>query len=150
MAIAVPAHAAADVGRRAHSRWVSRSAKMGSPTLAAPRGLWLNSAMQMRRPTFGIPARRAAKGVAAAPLMAALGLASTVISAVVAFDAATGGRLPANGSIGVVCALVLAAAAMVEASRAARLERAGRRLARPLDAAQDVSDVDLPTTSRWR
>jgi hypothetical protein len=84
--------------------------------------------MQMRTPKLGPSARRAAEGVAAAPLMAALALASTVITAVVALDTVTQGQLPADGSIGMVCALVLAAVALVEASRPARLERLRRQI----------------------
>jgi hypothetical protein len=106
--------------------------------------------MQMHRPKLRIPARRAAEGVAAAPLMAAMALASTVITAVVVLGTVSDGRLPANGSLGMVCALLLAAVAVVEASRPARLERAGRRIAPPLDAPEPVSGVDVPTTSRWR
>jgi hypothetical protein len=87
--------------------------------------------MQMRRPKFRIPARRAAAGVAAAPLMAALGLASTVITAVVTLGTLSDGRLPANGSIGMVCALLLAAVAVVESCRPARLERVRRRITPP-------------------
>ncbi len=102
--------------------------------------------MQIRRPQLRTPARRAAEGVAAAPLMAAVALASTVITAVVALGAVSDGRLSANGSIGMVCALVLAAVALVEASRPARLERVRRRIAPPLDTRRDVSGVDVP---RW-
>jgi hypothetical protein len=106
--------------------------------------------MQMRRPKLKIPARRVAEGVAAAPLMAALALASTVITTVVAFGAVSDGRLPANGSMWMMCALVLAAVAIVEASRPVRVERVRRRVAPPLDAPEDVSGVDVPTTVRWR
>jgi hypothetical protein len=86
--------------------------------------------MQMRSPKVRIPARRAAEGVVAAPLMAALAFASTVITAVVALGTLSDGRLPANGPIGMVCALVLAAVAVVEASRPARVERVRRRISR--------------------
>jgi hypothetical protein len=84
--------------------------------------------MQMRRSKLNPSARRAAEGVVAAPIMAALALASIVITAVVALDTITQGQLPADGSIGMVCALVLAAVALVEASRPARLERLRRRI----------------------
>jgi hypothetical protein len=107
-------------------------------------------AMQMRTRKLRLSARRAAEGVAAAPLMAALALASTVITAVVALSTVSHGRLPADGSIGMVCALVLAAVAAVEASRPARVERATRRIARPLANRQDLSDVDDLTAPRWR
>jgi hypothetical protein len=106
--------------------------------------------MQMRKSKLRLWARRAAEGVAAAPLMAALALASTVITAVVALDTVGRGRVPADGSIGLVCALVLAAVAAVEASRPVRVERATRRIARPPSTRQDASDLDVPTTSRWR
>jgi hypothetical protein len=82
--------------------------------------------------------------------MTALVLGSTVITAVVALSTVSQGRLPASGSIGMVCALVLAAVAAVEASRPARMERTTRRIARPLAIRQDVPDVDVPTMSRWR
>lgn len=88
--------------------------------------------MQMRNPKPKLSARRAAEAVAAAPLMTALAFASMVITAVVALDTVSHGRIPANGSIGMVCAVLLAAVAVVEASRPARLERADRRIARPL------------------
>jgi hypothetical protein len=74
--------------------------------------------------------------------MAALALASTVITVIVALGAVSHGRLPANGSIGLVCALVLAAVAAVEASRPVRLERASRRVAHPWVVRQNVPDVD--------
>ncbi|HKO28311.1 MAG TPA: hypothetical protein VJU80_12695 [Solirubrobacteraceae bacterium] len=106
--------------------------------------------MQMRTPNLRPSARRAAEGVAAAPLMTALALASTAITAVVALSTVSQGRLPADGSIGIVCALVLAAVAVVEASRPARVERTTRRIARPLTTRQDISDLDVPNTSRWR
>jgi len=94
--------------------------------------------MQMRTPKLRIPARRAAEGVVAAPLMAALALATTAITAIVALSTVSDGRLPADGSIGMVCALVLAAVAVVEASRPARVERTSRRIARAPATRQDV------------
>jgi hypothetical protein len=103
--------------------------------------------MQTRTPELRTPARRVAEGVAAAPLMAALALVATVITAVVALGTISHGRLPANGSVGMVCALVLAAVAMVEASRPARVERVRRRTAPPLDSAHGSPDIDVPT---WR
>lgn len=103
--------------------------------------------MQISKTKLRIPASRVAEGVAAAPLMTALALVATVITAVVALSTISHGRLPANGSVGMVCALVLAAVAMVEASRPARLERVRRRIAPPLDTAQGSADVDVPT---WR
>ncbi|MBV9606177.1 MAG: hypothetical protein JO027_13765 [Solirubrobacterales bacterium] len=84
----------------------------------------------MRSPKLGIGVRRAADAVAAAPLMATLALASTVITAVVALGTVSDGRLPANGPIGILCALVLAAVAAVETSRPARVERVRRRITR--------------------
>ena len=84
--------------------------------------------MQMRSPKLNRAARRAAETVAAAPLMAALALASVVITAVVALDTVTQGQLPADGSIGIVCVLVLVAVALVEASRPVRMERLRRRI----------------------
>jgi hypothetical protein len=96
--------------------------------------------MQMRRPKLSRPARRAAEGVAAAPLMAALALASAMITAIVALGALNAGRLPADGSIGMVCALVLAAVAAVEASRPARVNRVSRRLARSRSEPPDADD----------
>jgi hypothetical protein len=105
--------------------------------------------MQVHRPNLTRPARRAAEGVAAAPLMAALGLASAVITAIVALNTVSAGRLPADGSIGMVCALVLAAVAAVEGSRPARVERVSRRLARSQAGRDDVSDADGPTLPRW-
>lgn len=122
----------------------------GSPALGASRKFWVNAVMQMRKSKLRLWARRAAEGVAAAPLMAALALASTVITAVVALDTVGRGRVPADGSIGLVCALVLAAVAAVEASRPVRVERTTRRIARPPSTRQDASDLDVPTTSRWR
>ena len=94
--------------------------------------------MQMCTPKLKLSARRAAEGVAAAPLMSALALASTVITAVVALSTVSQGRLPADGSIGMVCALVLAAVAVVEASRPARVERTTRRIAHPPATRHDV------------
>ena len=123
--------------------------KSGPRALATRGRVCLNAPMHMRRPNLRTPARHAAEGAAAAPLMAALALASTVITVIVALGAVSDGRLPANGSIGIVCALVLAAVAVVEASRPARSERVRRRIA-PLDTARKVSGVDVPTISRWR
>lgn len=129
--------------------WASGHEEWGPPALAAPAGFWLNAAMQMRRHNIKTRARHAAEGVAAAPLMASLALASGVITAVVALGTVSDGRLPANGSIGMLCALVLAAVAVVEASRPARLQRVRRRIARPLDGPQDVSGVNF-RASYWR
>ncbi len=123
---------------------------MGLLALALPGGFWLNAAMQMRTPKLRIPARRAAECVAEAPLMAALALASTAIMTVVALGTVSDGRLPANGTIGIVCALVLAAVAAVEASRPARMERTGRRMATPRHNPRDASGLDAPATPRWR
>jgi hypothetical protein len=106
--------------------------------------------MQTRRPKLRISARRAAEGVIAAPLMPALALASATITAIVALNTVSAGRLPADGSIGMVCALMLAAVAMVEASRPARMERASRRIARSPATRHDVPDLDVSTTRRWR
>jgi hypothetical protein len=61
--------------------------------------------MQLGRPKIKIPARRAAQGVASAPLMAALAIVSIAITLVVALGTVRDGRLPASGSIGLVCAL---------------------------------------------
>ena len=72
--------------------------------------------------------------------MAALALASAMITAIVALGALSAGRLPADGSIGMVCALVLAAAAAVEASRPARVNRVNRRLARARLESPDADD----------
>ena len=47
--------------------------------------------------------------------MAALAVASIVITLVVVLGTMHDGRLPATGSIGLVCALVLAAVAVAEA-----------------------------------
>lgn len=104
----------------------------------------------MRTTKLRLSARRAAQGAAAAPLMTVLALASTAITALVALSTVSQGRLPADGSIGMVCALVLAAVAVVEASRPARVERTTRRIARPLSSRQDASELDVPTTLRWR
>jgi hypothetical protein len=106
--------------------------------------------MQMRTPKLKLSARRAAACAAAAPLMTVLALVSTLITALVALSTLSQGRLPADGSIGMVCALVLAAVAVVEASRPARTERTTRRIARPPATRQDVPDLDSPGTLRWR
>jgi hypothetical protein len=106
--------------------------------------------MQMRRPKIRTQARRAARGVAAAPMMAALALASIVITLVVALGTVSHGRLPASGSVGLVCALVLAAVAVAEASRPARSERIRRRNGTPSTASEDLSNVDASIAPRWR
>ncbi|MBV9002140.1 MAG: hypothetical protein JO304_24000 [Solirubrobacterales bacterium] len=105
--------------------------------------------MQIARPNLRTPARRAVGAIAAAPLMAALALASIVITLVVALGTVSAGRLPATGSIGLVCALVLAAVAVAEASRPARSERARRRVAPPPASRQELSDVDASIVTRW-
>ena len=74
--------------------------------------------------------------------MAAMALASAMITAIVALGAISAGRLPADGSIGMVCALVLAAVAAVEASRPARVNRVNRRLARSQAGRDGLSDAD--------
>jgi hypothetical protein len=107
--------------------------------------------MQMRRPTqIKKRARRALAGVASAPLMAVLALTSIAITLVVALGTVHDGRLPASGSIGLVCALVLAAVAVAEASRPARSERLRRRNASAPSSHQEVSDADASSiVTRW-
>jgi len=105
--------------------------------------------MQIARPKIKAPARRAIATIASAPLMAALAVASIVITLVVVLGTMHDGRLPATGSIGLVCALVLAAAAVAEASRPARSERARRRIIRPR-APDEVAADDVSIASRWR
>ena len=102
--------------------------------------------MQIATPNLKAPARRARAGIASAPMMAGLALGSIVITLVVALGTVRSGRLPASGSIGLLCALVLAAAAVAEASRPARAERVRRRNACPA-ATDDVVD---PERSAWR
>jgi uncharacterized membrane protein YbhN (UPF0104 family) len=99
--------------------------------------------MQMRRLKLRTPARRAAAGVAAAPVMAAMALGSIVITLVVALGTVSNGRLPATGSIGLVCALVLAAVAVAvaEASRPARSERVRRRTTPPVAPKMDQTST---------
>jgi hypothetical protein len=96
--------------------------------------------MQLRRPQIKIPARRVLAAAASAPVMATLAVSSIVITLVVALGTLSDGRLPASGSIGLVCALVLAAVAVAEASRPARSDRMRRRTVRPgSDAADDFN-----------
>ena len=107
--------------------------------------------MQLRRPTqIKKRARRAAAEVASAPLMAGLALTSIAITLVVALGTVSAGRLPATGSIGLVCALVLAAVAVAEASRPARSERLRRRTTPPAESDDRVSDADASSiVTRW-
>lgn len=105
--------------------------------------------MQFARPKIKAPAGRAVATITAAPLMAALAVASIVITLVVVLGTMRDGRLPATGSVGLVCAVVLAAAAVAEASRPARSERARRRIVHP-PAADEVIADDVSIASRWR
>ncbi len=102
--------------------------------------------MQIGAPNLKGPARPTRAGIASAPMMAALALSSIVITLVVALETVRAGRLPASGSIGLVCALVLAAAAVAEASRPARSQRIRRRTMCP-PATDKVVD---PGRSAWR
>ena len=106
--------------------------------------------MQFGRPKIKAPTRRGLAAVASAPAMAALALTSIVITLVVGVGTVRDGRLPASGSIGLVCALVLAAVAVAEASRPARSERTRRRTVRPPAAAEDLASDDVSIASRWR
>jgi len=106
--------------------------------------------MQLGRPKIKIPARRAAQGIASAPLMAALAVVSIAITLIVALGTVRDGRLPASGSIGLVCALVLAAVAVAEASRPARSDRMRRKNVHPPASPDDVSADDVSIASRWR
>ncbi len=106
--------------------------------------------MQLGRPKIMTPARRALAAAASAPMMAALALSSIVITLVVALGTVSKGRLPASGSIGLVCALVLAAVAVAEASRPARSDRVRRRTMQPPAPPDDVSATDVSIASRWR
>ncbi len=106
--------------------------------------------MQLGRPRIKLPARRAAQGIASAPLMAALAVVSIAITLVVALGTVRDGRLPASGSVGLVCALVLAAVAVAEASRPARSDRMRRKNLHPPASPDDVSADDVSIASRWR
>jgi hypothetical protein len=81
--------------------------------------------------------------------MAALAIVSIAITLVVALGTVRDGRLPASGSIGLVCALVLAAVAVAEASRPARSERMRRRIVHPRASRDDVAADDVSIASRW-
>jgi hypothetical protein len=105
--------------------------------------------MQLRRPKIKNRARRVLAGVASAPIVLALALTSIVITLVVGLGTVSGGRLPATGSIGLVCALVLAAVAVAEASRPARSERTRRRTTPPLTSSHEPSDVEAPVVAHW-
>jgi hypothetical protein len=105
--------------------------------------------MQIARLRIKAPARRAVATIASAPLMAALAVSSIGITLVVVLGTMHDGRLPATGSIGLVCALVLAAVAVAEACRPARSERARRRIGRP-PALDEVASDDVSVASRWR
>jgi hypothetical protein len=106
--------------------------------------------MQLGRPKIKIPARQAVHVIASAPLMAAMAVISIVITLVVALGTVHDGRLPASGSIGLVCALVLAAVAVAEASRPARSERMRRRTVHPPASPDEVAPDDVSIASRWR
>jgi hypothetical protein len=106
--------------------------------------------MQLGRPKIKTPARRAVAAAASAPMMVALALSSIVITLVVVLGTISKGRLPATGSIGLVCALVLAAVAAAEASRPARSDRVRRRTVHPPVSPDDVSATDVSIASRWR
>jgi hypothetical protein len=78
-----------------------------------------------------------------------MAVASIGITLVVVLGTMHDGRLPATGSIGLVCALVLAAVAVAEAPRPARSERARRRIGRP-PALDEVASDAVSVASRWR
>jgi hypothetical protein len=82
--------------------------------------------------------------------MAALALTSIAITLVVALGTVNAGRLPASGSIGLVCALVLAAVAVAEASRPARSERVRRRTTPPPESHEEASPADASIVTIWR
>jgi hypothetical protein len=105
--------------------------------------------MQLRHPAkVSKRARRAIEGVASAPMMFLLALTSIVITLVVA--TVHSGRLPASGSIGLVCALVLAAVAVAEASRPARSERVRRRTTTTPASREEASSADASIATGWR
>lgn len=107
--------------------------------------------MQLRHPTkVSKRARRAIEGVASAPMMFLLALTSIVITLVVAVGTVHAGRLPASGSIGLVCALVLAAVAVAEASRPARSERVRRRTTTTPASREEASSADASIATGWR
>jgi hypothetical protein len=107
--------------------------------------------MQLRHPAkVSKRARRAIEGVALAPMMFLLALTSIVITLVVAVGTVHSGRLPASGSIGLVCALVLAAVAVAEASRPARSERVRRRTTTTPASLEEASSADASIATGWR
>ena len=82
--------------------------------------------------------------------MFVLALTSIVITLVVAVGTVHAGRLPASGSIGLVCALVLAAVAVAEASRPARYERARRRTTPTPASGEEAPSADAQIATGWR
>jgi hypothetical protein len=88
----------------------------------------------MRRNQSRLIRRRPAWGVAFAPLAVACAAPSIAITLVVAIGTVAGGRVPAGGPLGLICAVVLAAVAAAEASRPAKRDRLRRRASAPLDA----------------
>jgi len=82
------------------------------------------SGMRTRRPLRPLPV------LASAPSATVLASASLAIILAVTNDLVRDHRLSATASFGLICAVVLGVAAFSELSRAARRERARRRLAR--------------------
>jgi hypothetical protein len=72
--------------------------------------------------------RRAGSALAAAPLTIVLAALSIAITLAIAVGTVADGHVPQSGPLGLICAVVLAAAAAAEASRPARSDRVRRRL----------------------
>jgi hypothetical protein len=90
----------------------------------------VNACMPIARLTHSHVRHRATSGIASAPLTVVLAALSIAITLTVAIGAVADGHMPPSGQLGLICAVVLAAAAAAEATRPARSDRARRRLAR--------------------
>jgi hypothetical protein len=87
--------------------------------------------MLIARLTHSQARRRAAAGIFSAPVTFVLAALSIAITLTVVVGTLAYGRVPPSAPLGLICAVVLAAAAAAEASRPARSDRVRRRLARP-------------------
>jgi hypothetical protein len=88
----------------------------------------MNAGMPIARLTHSQVRHRTRSGIASAPLTFVLAALSIAITLTVAIGAVAHGRVPPSGQLGLICAVVLAAAAAAEATRPARSDRARRRL----------------------
>ncbi|MBV9414380.1 MAG: hypothetical protein JO363_05325 [Solirubrobacterales bacterium] len=110
----------------------------------------VNAVMHFTPPETSVRARlRTLSDLIPSPLTAVLAVISIAIVIAVAIATVSHRRLPGSGAAELICAFVLAAVAVAEASRPARSERIRRRTRPAPRSSREGSDVDAPIVAHW-